>query len=77
MMDKIEKTLLADLKRASKKKEIPVAALVVFNNKIIAHAHNARVSKNDVTAHAEVLAIKKAHTTRDHYGCCIPTLTRF
>ena len=60
MMDKIEKTLLTDLKRASKKKEIPVAALVVLNNKIIAHAHNARVSKNDVTAHAEVLAIKKA-----------------
>ena len=60
MNDKIEKTLLKDLLKASKKKEVPVAALIVFNNKIIAHAHNARVSKNDVTAHAEVLAIKKA-----------------
>lgn len=60
MKDKIVLTLLNDLKKAQKKKEIPIAALIVFNNKIIAHCHNARVSRKDVTAHAEVLAIKKA-----------------
>lgn len=60
MKDKIEFTLLNDLKKAQMKKEIPIAALIVFNNKILAHSHNARVAKNDVTAHAEVLVIKKA-----------------
>lgn len=56
----IESVLIKDLNKAKKRNEVPVAALVVFNNKIIAHSHNARISKNDVTAHAEVLAIKKA-----------------
>lgn len=60
MDDKIVRVLMNDLKRAKKKKEVPVSALIVYNNKIIAHAHNGRVSKRDVTAHAEVLVIKKA-----------------
>ena len=60
MDDKIVKVLMNDLKKASRKKEIPIAAVIVFNNKIISHAHNGRIGKKDVTAHAEVLAIKKA-----------------
>ena len=60
MNEKIITVLMKDLKKAQKKSEIPVAAAIVFNNKIISHAHNARVSKNDVTSHAEILAIRKA-----------------
>ena len=40
--------------------EIPIGAVVVSNNKIIARAHNQTELLNDFTAHAEMLAIKEA-----------------
>lgn len=40
--------------------EIPVGAVVVSNNKIIARAYNQVEKLNDVTAHAEILAITAA-----------------
>ncbi|MBU3161273.1 nucleoside deaminase [Clostridium frigoris] len=40
--------------------EVPVGAVIVKDNKIIARAHNLRETMQDSTAHAEVLAIKKA-----------------
>lgn len=51
---------LALAKKAYNKNEIPVGAIVVFNNKIIAKAYNQRIKSNDVTAHAEIIAIRKA-----------------
>lgn len=41
-------------------KEIPVAALVVNNGKVISKGFNSRHIKNDVTGHAEINAIKRA-----------------
>lgn len=40
--------------------EVPVGAVVVCNNKIIARAHNQTEQLNDVTAHAEMLALTAA-----------------
>jgi len=40
--------------------EIPVGAIVVANNQIIARSHNFTEKLNDVTAHAEVQAITAA-----------------
>lgn len=40
--------------------EIPVGAVVVWNNKIIARAHNLTETLTDVTAHAEMQAITAA-----------------
>ena len=40
--------------------EVPVGAVVVANNKIIARAHNLTEQLTDVTAHAEILAITAA-----------------
>jgi tRNA(adenine34) deaminase len=40
--------------------EVPVGAVVVVNNKIIARAHNQVERLNDPTAHAEILAITSA-----------------
>ena len=42
------------------KGEIPVGAVVVANNQIIARAHNQTELLTDVTAHAEILAITAA-----------------
>jgi len=41
-------------------KDIPVGCVIVCDNKIIASAHNLREENNDITAHAEILAIKEA-----------------
>ena len=40
--------------------EVPVGAVVVSNNRIIARAHNQSEQLTDVTAHAEILAITSA-----------------
>lgn len=40
--------------------EVPVGAVVVINNKIIARAHNLTEQLTDVTAHAEMQAITAA-----------------
>lgn len=40
--------------------EVPVGALIVKDNKVIASACNEREKSNDITAHAEILTIKRA-----------------
>jgi len=45
---------------ASEKNEMPVGAVIVIKNRIIARAHNTTEILNDVTAHAEILAITSA-----------------
>ena len=55
-------------KIAYKKDEVPVGAVIVKDNKIIAKAYNKRQKLQDATLHAEIIAIKKAckklHTFR-------------
>jgi len=48
---------------AFQKDEIPVGAVIVFNNRIIAKAHNLTQTLNDVTAHAEMQAFTAAANT--------------
>jgi len=43
--------------------EVPVGAIVVHQNQIIAAAHNQRETLNDPTAHAEMIAITQAAET--------------
>ncbi|HKJ40626.1 MAG TPA: nucleoside deaminase [Sunxiuqinia sp.] len=45
---------------AYEKGEVPVGAVVVANNRIIARAHNLTETLNDVTAHAEMQAVTAA-----------------
>lgn len=60
MDEKITKTLDKLTDKALKNNEIAVAAIVVKNGKIISRAYNKRMCNRDVTAHAEILAIRKA-----------------
>ena len=46
--------------KAFDKAEVPIGAVVVYQNKIIARAHNLTETLNDVTAHAEMQAITAA-----------------
>ena len=43
--------------------EIPVGAIVVYQDKIIARAHNMTEKLQDITAHAELIAITSAANT--------------
>ena len=54
------KKALQEAEAAFDKGEIPVGAVVVFNDKIIARSHNLTELLNDVTAHAEMQAITSA-----------------
>jgi len=54
------KQALSEAKKAFEEDEIPVGAVIVANNLIIARAYNRTESLNDVTAHAEMLVITAA-----------------
>ena len=51
---------LIEAQKAVDKEEVPVGAVIVSNNQIIARAHNLTEQLTDVTAHAEVQAITAA-----------------
>ena len=54
------KMALIEAQEAYHKGEIPVGAVVVWNGRIIARAHNLTETLHDVTAHAEMQAITAA-----------------
>lgn len=49
-----------EAQKAFLKNEVPVGAILTKDNKIIARAHNLIETKQDTTAHAELLVIQKA-----------------
>lgn len=51
---------LKEAEKAKIKQDVPVGAVIVYNNKIIAKGYNQKENKNDATLHAEMVAIKKA-----------------
>lgn len=54
------KKALQEAEMAFEKDEIPVGAIIVIDNKVIARGHNLTEMLNDVTAHAEMQAITAA-----------------
>jgi tRNA(adenine34) deaminase len=54
------KKALQEAEMAFEKDEIPVGAVIVINNQIIARSHNLTELLHDVTAHAEMQAITSA-----------------
>lgn len=58
--DYFMKKALQEAEIAFEKGEVPVGAVVVLDNQIIARAHNLTETLNDVTAHAEMIAFTSA-----------------
>ncbi|NLK16982.1 MAG: nucleoside deaminase [Clostridiales bacterium] len=54
------KEALKEARKAFLKDEVPVGCVIVKGGKVIARAHNQREGRQDATAHAELLCIKKA-----------------
>jgi tRNA(adenine34) deaminase len=51
---------LAAAERAAASGEVPVGAIVVVRDEVVAVAHNERETLNDPTAHAEIVALRRA-----------------
>ena len=54
------KEALKEAQKAALADEVPVGAVLVANQRIIARAHNQTEQLTDVTAHAEILAVTSA-----------------
>ena len=51
---------LKEAKKSFKNGDVPVGAIIVKNNKIIAKAHNEKEKKHNAIKHAEIIVIEKA-----------------
>ena len=58
---------LAAAKHAQRQDEVPVGAVLVRDNEIVASASNSPISLNDPSAHAEVLVLRKAAQQLNNY----------
>ena len=52
---------------AMDKNEVPVGAVLVKNDTLIAQGHNKPITKNDPTAHAEIQLLRKAGEQQKNY----------
>ena len=59
--NKFMKLALKEAKKAVKKDEVPVGAVIVREGKVISRAFNLREKSNLAIGHAEILAIQKAN----------------
>ena len=59
------KEAIKEAKKAMMRDEVPIGAVIVCENQIVAKAHNLTESLNDVTAHAEMQAFTAAE---NHLG---------
>lgn len=56
---------LGEAQAAAELGEVPVGALVIFENRIIGRGHNQTETLHDATAHAEMIALSAAY---NHFG---------
>ena len=60
--------------RAEQQGEVPVGALVVKDDQCIAEGWNCSIATHDPTAHAEMVALRKAGRELENYRLCDSTL---
>ena len=72
--EKWMKIAISEASVAKNEGEIPVGAVLIHNNKLIAKAHNQPILNHDPTAHAEVLALRKAGKKLNNYRLAGSTL---
>jgi tRNA(adenine34) deaminase len=58
---------LAEAHQAAERGEVPVGAVLVFENRIIARAGNRTIAECDPTAHAEIVALRAAAKMLENY----------
>jgi tRNA(adenine34) deaminase len=61
------KLALEEAEQASQKGEVPVGAIVMLGDRLLAKDHNRCIELNDPTAHAEILVLRKAGEVLRNY----------
>lgn len=56
-----------EAEKAGRMGEVPIGAVFVLENQIIARAHNLRETTGDPTAHAEILVLRAASNRHQHW----------
>ena len=72
--EKWMKIAISEANLAKNKGEIPVGAVLIQNDKLIAKAHNQPILNHDPTAHAEVEVLRKAGKKLKNYRLSGSTL---
>jgi len=52
---------------AAREGEVPIGAVIIWRNQVIARSHNQPIARHDPTAHAEILAIREASEKMKNY----------
>lgn len=60
--------------RAEQQGEVPIGAVIVKDDKCIAEGWNMPIATHDPTAHAEIMAIRRAGAALENYRLCDATL---
>ena len=58
---------LAQAQKAYEEDEVPVGAVLIIDNEIVAEGHNQPINTNDPTSHAEINVIRKAAKELNNY----------
>ena len=58
---------LTEARKAEQAEEVPVGAIIVLENAVIGSGFNQPISTNDPTAHAEIVALRKAAESVRNY----------
>ena len=65
--DQLMLEALEEAKEALRLDEVPIGAVVVFENRIVGRGFNQTISSVDPTAHAEIVALRQAAKTIGNY----------
>jgi tRNA(adenine34) deaminase len=65
---------LAEARRGAREEEVPVGAVVVADGRVVARAHNRPIRLRDPSAHAEILALRRAARKLGNYRLTGSTL---
>jgi len=70
--EKFMRIALVEARKAARAGEIPVGAVIVLRDKVLSRGHNQPIRQHDPTAHAEIVAIRRAGRQKKNYrlpGC--------
>ncbi len=67
MHESYMKLALEEAEQAVREEEVPIGAVIVHQDRVIARAHNQREQLHDPTAHAEMIAITQAAEARQSW----------
>lgn len=66
-VDRWMEVALEEARQAAREGEVPVGAVVVRHGELLARDHNRSIQRSDPTAHAEILALRRAGEVLSNY----------